>query len=444
MFLNNLIYKKFFNSARFLSIKKNLFNSIIIKFFSIFFLFGIPKIILLNFTSETYGIFLTLISLSAFFYLFDLGLGNNLRNNITRLNIIGNKKLLNEYISTTYFLLISSSALFLMIFFFIKDYLDWSYFFRREDLNYYNINDLVNFFIIYSVGTIILRNFNQILLSRHTSYLVDVIDLVSKLIFFLALLFTYLYKFKIDINFLLLFYILSQLITYIISNLIFFIKFKAYIPNFRNISFKKICNYLNNSIKFFILNLGAVIFFYSDKIIISKLFSNEDVANFFLNGQIYFLLLNSFNLLTTPLWSSYTEAYYKKDIKWIKISMKIQLFILILFIFLGILIFIFSDLILKLWLGTDYTFDQMLSFSFMTLILLRCLSTIFVNFLNGISELKSQIYISAIVIFFNIPLSLFFVLKLNLGLSGVVYGSCICVIISIIFQIKIFNNKLKK
>ena len=105
MFLNNLIYKKFFNSARFLSIKKNLFNSIIIKFFSIFFLFGIPKIILLNFTSETYGIFLTLISLSAFFYLFDLGLGNNLRNNITRLNIIGNKKLLNEYISTTYFLL---------------------------------------------------------------------------------------------------------------------------------------------------------------------------------------------------------------------------------------------------------------------------------------------------------------------------------------------------
>ena len=439
----NVSLKKFFFSSRFLSIKKNLTISFMLKFFSLFYLFAIPKIILLNFDTKIYGLFLTVISISMFFELLDFGLGTNLRNNIVKLNILKNKKPLKKYISTTYFLIIFISLFSIIAFIFIKDYLNWSYFFNEKDYQKYNINYLINFFIIYSILSISLRNLNQIFFSIHSSYFVDLIDLLAKSTFFFLLILSYFEKFEINFNFLFYYYIFSYVFINLVSNVIFFIKFKLYRPEIKFISLTKINKYFYNSFQFFILQIGAIIFFYSDRIMISKNFSSSEVTNFFITGQIYFVLFAIFNLLTIPFWSSYTDAYFKKDIKWIKNSIYFQLIIFFIFIIIGYLIFIFSDQIINIWIGNDFSFNFTLSFSWYVLILLKCLSLIFVNFLNAINELKSQIVISIIIIFFNIPLSLFFALNLNFGSAGILYGSISCVILAIIVQISMYIHRIK-
>ena len=439
----NISLKKFFFSSRFLSIKKNLTISFVLKFFSLFYLFAIPKIILLNFDTKIYGVFLTVIAISIFFELLDIGLGTNLRNNIVTLNILKNKKPLRKYISTTYFLIVLISIFSIIVFIFTKDYLNWSFFFNETDHQKYNINYLVNFFIIYSILSISLRNLNQIFFSIHSSYLVDLIDLLAKSIFFFLLIFSYFEKFKINFNFLFYYYMFSYLFIYLISNIIFFIKFKLYRPEIKFISLNKINKYFNNSFQFFILQIGAIIFVYSDRIMISKNFSTYEVTNFFIVGQIYFVLFAIFNFLTFPFWSSYTDAYFKKDIIWIKNSIYFQLIIFFIFIILGYFIFIFSDQIINIWIGNDFSFNSTLSFSWYVLILLKCLSLIFVSFLNAINELKSQIIVSIIIIIFNIPLSLFFALNLNFGSTGILYGSISCIILAIIVQISLYISRMK-
>ena len=85
------LFNNFFKSKRFLIIKKSLLYSFILKIISLFLFFSTPKLILLNTDSNTYGLFILIISLGAIFSLLDIGVGNSLRNKIAKLNSLSKK-----------------------------------------------------------------------------------------------------------------------------------------------------------------------------------------------------------------------------------------------------------------------------------------------------------------------------------------------------------------
>lgn len=215
--LQNFIKNKHFNN-----VKKNLFLSVIIKFFSVILLFAIPKIILLNLDSDSYGLYLTIISISMFFTFMDFGLGNNLRNKIIQLDTLNLKNEINQLISTTYLLLFINIIFLLSIFFLIKGFINWFYFFEDSNLDSSYINKLINIFIFYVISTILLRNLNYILYAKHLSYFVDLIDVSSKLFFFIILFFIYYQNIYIDISVLIYSHIISYLFVNLIANIFFF------------------------------------------------------------------------------------------------------------------------------------------------------------------------------------------------------------------------------
>ena len=69
-----------------------------------------------------------------------------------------------------------------------------------------------------------------------------------------------------------------------------------------------------------------------------------------------------FNFLNVPLWSSFTEAFSKKDLKWIIYTLAFELIILLIFIFLSLVIYKFSSDILNFWIGDKVEYDNSLSF----------------------------------------------------------------------------------
>lgn len=181
---------------------------------------------------------------------------------------------------------------------------------------------------------------------------------------------------------------------------------------------------------------------YSDKIIISKLYGLQEVANFNLTGQIFIFLFTFFNFFTIPFWSTYTDSFYRGDYSWIKDSIIIQIYICILFIFIGLLIYYFSEKIFNIWIGDEIIFNNILSLSWLIFIIFKCFNLIFTNFLNAVNELKIQIYLSIFVIIFNIPLSLFFANFLDLRAAGVLYGSISCLLIILFYQIYLYIKKI--
>lgn len=70
-------------------------------------------------SSPIYGIWMTLYSIISWLSIFDIGLGNGLRNNLTKCLVEGNYKDAKEYVSTAYVSLIFISlTTFLRILFF--------------------------------------------------------------------------------------------------------------------------------------------------------------------------------------------------------------------------------------------------------------------------------------------------------------------------------------
>src|SRR5665811_795067 len=126
MFLPNPIkfIKNFFTQGneRSINAKKNIVFITVLKGLSIAIsIFLVP--ITINYVNPTrYGIWLTLSSIVGWFYFFDIGLGNGLRNKFAEAIASGKTELARTYVSTTYAILIIIIAIILFLFFCINPF----------------------------------------------------------------------------------------------------------------------------------------------------------------------------------------------------------------------------------------------------------------------------------------------------------------------------------
>ena len=425
--------KNYLKSKRIKSLKKNYLSSFIIKLISLFLFFAIPKIILLNVSSDIYGLFIFILSLGAFFNLLDLGLGNSLRNKVTILNSQNKIYEKNKYVSTTYYFLIVFSSIILSFLLIFWNDIKWEFLYNHNDHDKIEINFLINLFIFYSIFSITLKNINYLLYSFHKSYLVDAIDVLAKLLFFVLLFLFYVLDADVQLKSLILAQIFSYLLIYILFNLYFLLK-KEISLKLKFFSFFDLYKAMCSGIGFFLLQIASVILLFSDKILVSKYFPSSETTNYFLTGQIYIFQIMFFTFLNQPLWSSFTDAYFKNDRKWIFKTIVIELIILFIFIIFSFLIYLFSHKILELWVSNNVVFDQTLSLYWLMFVILRSANIIFTNFLNGANILKIQIFIAITIAIVNIPLSIYLAINFNLGSKGVLLGTIICLTFSLIVK----------
>jgi Na+-driven multidrug efflux pump len=70
---------------------------------------------------------------------------------------------------------------------------------------------------------------------------------------------------------------------------------------------------------------------------------------------------------------------------------------------------------------------------------------IYVFFINGVGKIKLQLYMSFITTIINIPLSIYFAKTLNIGSTGIMIATCVCLFIGSVWvpiqYKKIINNK---
>jgi len=440
--------KNYLSSKRIKSLKKNYLFSLIIKIISLFLFFAIPKVILLNVSSNIYGLFIFILSLGTFFNLLDLGLGNALRNKITILNSQNKIYETTKQISATYYFLLLFSSIFLIFLLIFWYDIKWEFLYDQKDYDKFKINFIINLFVFYSIFSITLKNINYLLYSFHKSYLVDAIDVFAKIIFFVIVLFFYILDINVQLISLVFVQIFSYLLVYTFANILFFLKKELKFKfNFKFFSFLSLYKTLYNGIGFFILQVTSIILLFSDKILVSKFFPSYEITNYFLTGQIYIFQVMFFTFLNQPLWSSFSDAYFKNEKNWIYKTIIIEMFILFVFVIFSALIFLFSKEILELWVGNNVNFDLNLSFYWFIFVILRSGNIIFTNFLNGANILKIQILIAITIAIINIPLSIYLAINLNMGSKGILLGTIICIAFSLVVKSLytiLIINKIRK
>ena len=394
--------------------------------------------------TNNYGVWLTLSSFISWFAFFDIGLGNGLRNKFAEARAQGNEELAQAYVSSAYFTIGIISLLLIGVFLILNFFIDWTLVFNTDASMQSDLSVLMPIVFSFFFLQLIVKLITTIYTADQKPSIQGKIGFITQV----GALFLIWVLIKTSETSLLTFgVVFSALPVFILLffNLIAFSKpYKNYKPIFSLWKLEYLKDIFGVGFSFFIIQIAALILFSTDNFIISKLFSPADVVPYNISYKYFSIIIMVYSIIVTPYWSSFTEAYVRKDYDWIKSSvkniMKIWMFIPIILIFMVL----FANLFYLFWVGDKVVVPLLLNISMALYVLIITFNMVFVSFINGLGKIRVQLITSIILIVINIPLSILFASNFKLGVSGVILASCVCLISSaILFPIqyhKIINN----
>lgn len=392
-----------------------------------------------------YGIWLTLSSIIAWFTFFDIGLGNGLRNKLAEALAKGDNKLAQIYVSTTYAILTIIITAVYLICIIISQFVDWVKILNTSpdlagELQLLVFVVITSFALRFVFGLI-----TTVLTADQKPAIGSSIGVIGS-IFYLIVLIILSKTTSGSLVYLAIASGGSSLIFIIIASIYLYSNtYRIIRPSLNAIQFKYFRDLGSLGIKFFLVQISALILFSTDNMIITQVLGPEHVTPYNIARKYMGMPLMAFSIIMWPLWSAFTEAFTKKDYDWIKNTITKMLKIWGILVFASIVFLVISKTFYHLWLGDRVDVPVLLSCFMGLYSVIYGWNQIFVFFLNGVGKIKLQLYMGFVTTVINIPLSIFFARQLNLGSAGVILATNVCLFIGSIWApiqyYKIINNK---
>jgi O-antigen/teichoic acid export membrane protein len=439
-----LFIRDFFTKGneRSINAKKNIVFIAMLKGFSIAIsIFLVP--VTIHYVNPTrYGIWLTLSSIVGWFYFFDIGLGNGLRNKFAEAVASGKTELARTYVSTTYAILIIIIAIILFIFYCINPFLNWAKILNTPADMAGELSILALIVFSFFCLEFVLQLITIILTANQQPAKASVFGFLGNL-FSLVIIYLLTKTTSGNLIYLGTVFSVTPVLVLISSSLWFYThSYKKYAPSFKFVKFHFARDLMGLGIKFFIIQIAAIILYQTSNIIIAHLFGPEEVTPYNIAYKYFSVITMAFSIIMLPLWSAFTEAWTKKDIAWIKNTVNKLILIWGLIAISVIIMFIFSTYIYRLWVGKEIKVPVSVSAVMAAYVVINGWCGIFSQFLNGVGKIKLQLFSGIVGAILNIPLAIF--LGRHLGIYGVVLSTAILGLISALWSpiqyFKLINN----
>ncbi|RPI73979.1 MAG: polysaccharide biosynthesis protein [Ignavibacteriales bacterium] len=411
--------------------KKNILASFIIKGLSIAISLVLVPLTINYVNPSRYGIWLTLSSMVSWFSFFDIGFGNGLRNRFAEALAKGQDELARIYVSTTYAILSIIIGIVLILFLIINRYLDWSKILNTTPEMAGELSILAGIVFVFFCLRFIFQLLATVLTANQEPAKASFFDFLGS---FFSLIIIFILTKTTSGN---LIYLGTALSFAPVFVLVFFSiwfysrDYKRYAPSFKYVKLGFARNLMSLGIKFFIIQIAALVLFNTNNIIITQLLGPEEVTTFNVSFKLFSVVTMIFFIIATPLWSAFTDAYVKSDFEWIKSVLSKMRKIWYLLIIFSIMILSASPLIYKLWVGDSVKVPFALSVAMCIYGIVYIWQTIHVFLLNGIGKIKLQLYLVIFTGLINIPLAIF--LGKKIGLVGISLTSILLFIFMGIF-----------
>ena len=394
---------------------------------------------------EQFGVWSTLLSFMSWIVLFDLGIGNGLRNKISE--SIAKKDISKAacYISSGYTLIGLLSLLLFFIMTIATVTVPW-----RKVFNTQSIPEGILIYTILIMTFFVSLNFwisliNQVFNALQKTSIVVFGQFLTNALS-LVFVFTLTKTTDSSIVYLATAYGISLITSNIFLSFWFYRQRRELIPTLF-INSQHIRPLLSMGMQFFTIQIAALVIFTTDKILIIQLFGPQHVTTYDVVFKLFSIITLIHLLITTPLWSSYTDSYFRGDFVWIKGMLKLQLMIFGAIILAVAIMAMTAKPIIRLWIGSDIEVSTPLVISMCAFIIISSWNNIFAYFVNGIGKVKPQLYSSIIAMLINIPLAILLTRHFGFGVNGIVWSTCISLLffafIGPIQVYTIFNKKSK-
>lgn len=416
--------------SRTVKARKNILASFVIRGCNIAISLMLVPLTIHYINPSQYGIWLTLSSIISWLSFFDIGFGNGLKNKFAEALATGNHELARIYLSTTYAILAIIMGLVLLIFNVVNPFLNWAVILNapRHMASELSTLALLVFsffcmqFVLQLITTIITAN-QQPAKASFFNLLGSIISLVVILILTKTT--------SGNLVYLGLVLGLAPVVVLIASSLWFYShEYRKYAPSFKFVHFSYARNLMSLGVKFFFIQIAAIILYETSNLIIAQLYGPAQVTSYNIAYKYFGVIPMVMGIIMTPFWSAFTEAWVKHDIPWIKGTVqKLTRLWLLLTLLSGIMLLV-AAWVYRLWVGAEVIVPFAVSATIAAYVVINGWNSIYSQFLNGVGKVKLQLYIAVAGSLINIPLAIF--LGKSLGIYGVVLSTTIISVVSAI------------
>lgn len=441
-----IINKVLSGSERTRVVKKNIIGSFAIKGLSIATILAIVPFTIHLIDQEKYGIWMTIYSLVTWVNVMDIGLGNGFRNKFTEAVALKNHTLAREYVHTLYTGMALMAMSLLVIYSSIHFFINWRAILNVKPTFDENLQQIMWWVFSLFCIQLFLKNINTVLLSlQKTSFsnlLVFIGNFSSLIIIYILQKFKAANLFSISMAFM----ITPVIVNLIVTPFFFLTQIPEYIPRFSLIPDKRhLRNLMSLGLKFFFIQIAAVIVLSTDNIVITQLFGPRSVTPYSIAYRLFSTALVFLTIIVTPFWSAFTEASAKEDTPWITRSMKKLLLMWAAFSVGVMLLWLISPFIIRVWVGQQVHVSYELTFQFALFAIIAGWNYPFTYYLSSIGKIKLELIIAFFQCVLAIPITIFCAKYLHLGTTGVIMGTNIVMIFRAILvpiqSYKIINQK---
>ena len=422
---------------------KNVSFGVIYKVINMGIVFTTIPLLLNYLDKELYGIWVTIFSLVNIALFIDGGIGNGLKTKLAKSLSLNNFKTSNNYIATAYLSVSLISFIVLVIGFFLIFNLNLKELFNAS-LSTLELQKILSLTLVLVMAGFVLNLYKSLYYAKQEAAKVELAALIYQtiILFFIFILLNFFTK---DLFLIALIYGGANILVGSIFTFLFFRKNKQITLSFKYFDKKVISDLMGLSLSFFVIQLCLIVVFTSDNLIISNLISPVEVTTYDVVYKLFQVLVTMSVILQDSLWALYSDAYEKKDFKWIKQTLIKLNKLFVAFSFSVIFLYFTAKPIIKIWTQKDLDISSNLILFMSIYVLVRAYGIIYMNFLNAIGKINLQMWLFVFGAIINIPISIYFVKSLNLGSSGVILGTIFSLIgLTLILPIqsyKILKNK---
>ena len=373
---------------------------------------------------ERYGIWVTMLSVMSWVAFFDIGLGNGLRNKLAEALVVKDIRLAKTYVSTAYVTISGIVSVAFVVLISTARFIPWAKVFNTTSVSSAELFKVVLIAGGVSLMNLILSLCNQVFYACQQASFVAMRQLLMNLFALLAV-FLLIHYTSGTLLYLSAGYGLAMLLSSLLLTEYLYLKRRDIFPSPRYVALGKVKEIASLGVKFFVIQIAALIIFTTDNMIIIQTLGPAQVTPYNIVFKLFSIITMAHALIMAPLWSAYTDAYAKGDIQWIKnVLKKLNLLMIPIVLVVAVLI-AFTREIVSIWVGSRIEIPYLLPLLMGIYAVVFVWSNVYAYFVNGLGKIRPQLCSSIIAGIINVPVSIYFARNLGMGSSGVILGTIV-------------------
>jgi Membrane protein involved in the export of O-antigen and teichoic acid len=411
-------------------IVKNAGVSMIMKPISMLLSFVYTPLALSFLGEEKYGVWVTILNVISWINYFDIGIGNGLRNKLTEAITLDDQSQAKRYVSSAY---IGTTIVSLVFCIFVT--LVWNALGLTDFFNLSVPDESANLIVSISILFVCI-NF-VLSLSKTSAYAIQQPGIISAVsvvgqVLQIVIVLGVSRLFKQSLLAIALMYGIVSLFDSIIIYLLVTRQRNYLVPKVSLASKRDFKPLLTLGAGFFVLQICSLVLNTTDNLLISNLYGSAEVTPYSMVYKVFYMVVQIHAIIIMPMWSAYTEAATRRDMTWIRNTIKrINLITALLSVGVIIGIFLFEPLA-AIWLQKRLAYGKPLIIAVAVYMVAQMIGNNYSSFLCGVGHIKISTIISGIGAVMNIPLSIYFAQGCKMRLTGIILGSLVVMMVSVI------------